>query len=183
VRGQNRRCHGREDNQCSDIKQTKTARSARKSFAHASRVIRGASVFYVYVLRSETDSGLYIGYTRNLRTRIKRHNSRNSFATAHRSPLKLIYYEAYLNQVDALGRERYLKSGASIIRFADCPFSLAGSLAEHRDSSMTRRHPHKSLARLSSRLALNKGASQRCRYLLAFRAAPWESTRACANFG
>jgi putative endonuclease len=69
-------------------------------------------VFYVYVLRSVTDSGLYIGYTRNLRTRIKQHNSRNSFATAHRGPLKLIYYEAYLNQVDALGRERYLKSGA-----------------------------------------------------------------------
>jgi putative endonuclease len=69
-------------------------------------------VFYVYVLRSETDSGLYIGYTRNLRARIKQHNSTNSFATAHRSPLKLIYYEAYLNQADALGRERYLKSGA-----------------------------------------------------------------------
>ena len=92
--------------------QAEVARSARKSFAHAPRVIRGASVFYVYVLRSETDSGLYIGYTRNLRARIKQHNSRNSFATAHRSPLKLIYYEAYLNQADALGRERYLKSGA-----------------------------------------------------------------------
>jgi predicted GIY-YIG superfamily endonuclease len=25
---------------------------------------------------------------------------------------KLIYYEAYLEQVDALGREKYLKSGA-----------------------------------------------------------------------
>ncbi|PYL70033.1 MAG: excinuclease ABC subunit C [Verrucomicrobia bacterium] len=68
-------------------------------------------MFYVYVLRSETDSGLYIGYTRNLRARVKQHNSTNSFTTAHRSPLKLIYYEAYLNQADALGRERYLKSG------------------------------------------------------------------------
>ena len=27
-------------------------------------------------------------------------------------PWKLIYYEAYLNQHDALGREKYLKSGA-----------------------------------------------------------------------
>ena len=27
-------------------------------------------------------------------------------------PWKLIYYEAYLEQSDALGRERYLKSGA-----------------------------------------------------------------------
>ncbi len=28
------------------------------------------------------------------------------------APWQLIYYEAYLNQADALGRERYLKSGA-----------------------------------------------------------------------
>jgi putative endonuclease len=34
------------------------------------------------------------------------------FATSHRGPWQLIYYEAYLNQADALGRERYLKSGA-----------------------------------------------------------------------
>ena len=33
-------------------------------------------------------------------------------ATGHRNPWKLIYYEAYLNQADAMGRERYLKSGA-----------------------------------------------------------------------
>ena len=33
-------------------------------------------------------------------------------ATSHRGPWKLIYYEAYPNQEDALGRERYLKSGS-----------------------------------------------------------------------
>ncbi len=27
-------------------------------------------------------------------------------------PWRLIYYEAYLNQEDALGREKYLKSGS-----------------------------------------------------------------------
>jgi len=35
----------------------------------------------------------------------------NSLATSHRGPWKLIYYEAYLEQADALGREKYLKSG------------------------------------------------------------------------
>ncbi len=35
-----------------------------------------------------------------------------AFATSYRGPWKLIYYEAYLEQPDALGRERYLKSGA-----------------------------------------------------------------------
>ena len=69
-------------------------------------------MFYVYVLRSEADSGLFIGYKNNLRIRLKGHRAGKSFATAHRSPWTLIYYEAYIEQADALGRERYLKSGA-----------------------------------------------------------------------
>ena len=51
---------------------------------------------YVYVLRSEADSGLYIGYTNNLRIRLKEHTAGKSFATAHRSPWTLVYYEAYI---------------------------------------------------------------------------------------
>lgn len=67
---------------------------------------------YAYVLRSLTDDGFYIGYTANLRKRFEQHLQRNSFATSYRGPWKLIYYEAYLEQADALGPERYLKSGA-----------------------------------------------------------------------
>ena len=67
---------------------------------------------YVYVLRSMGDDGLYIGYSANLRRRLAQHNEGAAFATSHRGPWKLIYYEAYLEQVDALGREKYLKSGA-----------------------------------------------------------------------
>jgi len=69
-------------------------------------------MFYVYVLRSQSDSGFYIGYTGKLKTRLKEHEAGNNLATARRRPWKLIYYEAYLNQDDALGRERFLKSGA-----------------------------------------------------------------------
>ena len=61
---------------------------------------------YVYVLRSVSDAGFYIGFSTNLRQRLKQHAAGNSFATAHRGPWKLIYYEAYLNQDDALGREK-----------------------------------------------------------------------------
>jgi putative endonuclease len=67
---------------------------------------------YVYVLRSVSDDGFYIGYTSNLRTRLRQHSEGNSFATSYRRPWKLIHYEAYLEQADALGREKYLKSGA-----------------------------------------------------------------------
>ncbi len=66
----------------------------------------------MYVLRSESDSGFYVGFSTNLRARLRQHQEGASIATSHRGPWKLIYYEAYLNQEDALGRERYLKSGS-----------------------------------------------------------------------
>ena len=67
---------------------------------------------YVYVLHSVRDHGFYIGYSANLRKRFDQHSRGDSFATSHRAPWKLIYYEAYLEQTDAVGREKYLKSGA-----------------------------------------------------------------------
>jgi putative endonuclease len=66
---------------------------------------------YVYVLRSTRDNGFYIGYSTNLRRRLNEHKCGISFATSYRGPWKLIYCEAYLEQADALGREKYLKSG------------------------------------------------------------------------
>jgi len=68
------------------------------------------AVFYVYVLRSETDAG-YIGFSSNLSKRLRDHENGAAFATSYRGPWKLIYYEAYLERDDACGRERYLKSG------------------------------------------------------------------------
>ena len=68
-------------------------------------------MFYIYVLQSESDDGFYIGFSTDLRRRLKEHQEGKSFATSYRKPWRLIYYEAYLEEEDALGRERYLKSG------------------------------------------------------------------------
>jgi len=68
-------------------------------------------MFYVYVLQSKTDHGLYIGFSKNLKQRLAAHRLEKAFATSFRAPWKLIYYEAYLEEADALGREKYLKSG------------------------------------------------------------------------
>jgi len=68
-------------------------------------------MFYVYVLLSEKDNKLYIGYTKDLKRRIKEHKNGLSKSTKHRLPVKLIYYEAFLNKTDAHSREIYLKSG------------------------------------------------------------------------
>ena len=69
-------------------------------------------MYYVYVLQSETDNGLYIGYTADLVSRMRVHNAGQSKSTSSRCPLRLIYYEAYLIKEDALGRECFLKSGS-----------------------------------------------------------------------
>jgi putative endonuclease len=68
-------------------------------------------MFYVYVLQSASDDGFYIGFSTGLRRRIKEHQEGKAFATSYRGPWKLIYYEAYLEEADALGREEFLKSG------------------------------------------------------------------------
>ena len=65
---------------------------------------------FVYVLQSEKDSKFYIGYTTDLCRRLDQHNDGKTPSTAHRRPLKLIFYEAYLNQKDALRREDYFKT-------------------------------------------------------------------------
>ncbi len=66
---------------------------------------------YVYILMSQKDGLLYIGYTNNLRARFDKHNAGKVQATAYRRPLKIIYYEAYLDEWDARERERYFKTG------------------------------------------------------------------------
>ena len=69
-------------------------------------------MFYVYVLQSEKDDGLYIGYSSDLRRRFGQHQAGESLSTKDRCPWLLIYYEAYLMESDAIGRELFLKSGA-----------------------------------------------------------------------
>ena len=69
-------------------------------------------MYYVYVMQSEADWGLYIGMSENLRRRFREHQQGESTSTQGRRPWKLIYYEAYLVKEDAEGRERFLKSGS-----------------------------------------------------------------------
>ena len=68
-------------------------------------------MFYVYVLYSFKDKKLYIGYTSDLRKRIKRHLSGKTQAMKNRLPAKLIYYEAFLSKSDAIKKEKFYKSG------------------------------------------------------------------------
>ncbi len=67
-------------------------------------------MFYTYVLYSLKDNKFYTGYTSDIEKRLHGHNNGEVDSTKNRRPLKLVYFEACLNQEDALHREKYLKS-------------------------------------------------------------------------
>ncbi|MBL7130633.1 MAG: GIY-YIG nuclease family protein [Candidatus Omnitrophica bacterium] len=66
-------------------------------------------MFYVYLLKSNKDNELYIGFTNNLKRRVKEHNNGLVSSTKSRKPLELIYFEAYKSEKDARLREKNLK--------------------------------------------------------------------------
>ena len=69
------------------------------------------NMFYTYVLKSEKDKKLYVGFSKDLRKRIDEHNNGLVPATKNRYPLVLIYYEACTDKKSALAREKYFKTG------------------------------------------------------------------------
>ena len=66
--------------------------------------------FYVYVLQSMKDNNFYVGYTNDIELRFEQHLKGFAETTKNRRPLKLVYFEAYIDQKDALKREKYLKT-------------------------------------------------------------------------
>jgi putative endonuclease len=66
-------------------------------------------MFYNYAIQSLKNKEIYIGYTDNLRKRLKEHNQGMVKSTKLYVPWKLIYYETCLDKEDTLRREHYLK--------------------------------------------------------------------------
>ena len=67
-----------------------------------------AVMHYVYILKNEDTKKLYIGYSNNLKQRLKQHKLITNTG--------LIYYEAYQYEKDARSRERKLKMYGSAWR-------------------------------------------------------------------
>ncbi len=66
---------------------------------------------YVYFLKSEKDSKLYIGKTSNLKRRLSEHNSGAVSSTKSRRPFILLGYEEYATEQEALQAEKDWKKG------------------------------------------------------------------------
>lgn len=62
---------------------------------------------YVYIVKNSIINKIYIGYTKDLRRRLREHKNKKP---------ELIYYEAYKNSIDARARERMLKQRGQTVR-------------------------------------------------------------------
>jgi putative endonuclease len=66
--------------------------------------------YYVYILQSLKDSKYYIGETANVQARLWFHNSGYQRSTKSRIPFRLVMFEEYPDRIEALKREKQIKS-------------------------------------------------------------------------
>ena len=69
---------------------------------------------FIYILTNKTHSVLYTGVTSNLTQRLHQHQTgtfTDSFTHKYRVT-KLVYFEEFVNIVDAIAREKQIKAGS-----------------------------------------------------------------------
>lgn len=71
-------------------------------------------MYYVYILHNKITNRYYIGYTPDLRTRVKKHYSGKVKSTKSNLNYKLTFYCAFDRRKEALLFEKYLKSGSGV---------------------------------------------------------------------
>lgn len=72
-------------------------------------------MFYVYILKNKDKGNLYIGYTSDLKRRLREHVNGSVYTTKrYGKNVELVYYEAYRNESDAKEREKKFKSSGSV---------------------------------------------------------------------
>lgn len=69
-------------------------------------------MYFVYILKSSVSNKTYTGYTENLVKRIREHNSGQTTYTKRFKPWKIVYTEELRSRLEAIQREKYLKSSA-----------------------------------------------------------------------
>lgn len=66
--------------------------------------------YYIYLARC-SDGSLYTGYTNDLKQREHKHNLGLGAAyTRSRGPVKIVYFEKFKTKIQAMRRERAIKS-------------------------------------------------------------------------
>lgn len=74
-------------------------------------------MYIVYIIRSEKTKKYYVGQTKDIEERLKRHNSKRVLSTKNATPWKLVYYEKYSTLSEARSRENEIKKYKGGIKF------------------------------------------------------------------
>ena len=90
-------------------------------------------MFHVYVLHSEKDNGLYVGYTTNIKNRLNEHNEGSVISTKARRPLRLIFLESYINTKVTPYQESPADPQTSCEAATDGTKKAAGIIEQPRD--------------------------------------------------
>ena len=94
-------------------------------------------MFYTYVLKSIKNNKRYVGQTsKDVFERLREHNTGSNKWTRANRPFMVVHFERYSNKVEAIRRERFLKSGQGR-KWLDEKFNI------FRGSSMVERLPVK----------------------------------------
>lgn len=71
-------------------------------------------MFYVYLIQNDFTKEIYIGFSRDIKQRLKTHNEHGNKSTSRKNGLwKLVYTEIFRSEKDAKMRERRLKEHGS----------------------------------------------------------------------
>jgi len=68
-------------------------------------------MIYVYVIQSTKKKFRYVGITKNIPARLRRHNAGNNKSTKAYAPFILVLKETYPNYSKARERETFLEGG------------------------------------------------------------------------
>jgi putative endonuclease len=71
-------------------------------------------IFYSYILKL-SNGNYYIGYSSNLKSRLKEHENGRVFAKKKFRPLKLNFYAAFTTRQKATDFEKYLKTNQVLL--------------------------------------------------------------------
>jgi len=66
-------------------------------------------MYYVYILKSKKTSVYYTGYTKDIKERLKYHNSGKTRSLWKHRPLEIVRVEEYNSKLEAIKRERQIK--------------------------------------------------------------------------
>jgi len=72
--------------------------------------------FFVYIIsnKKKTKTTTYVGYTNDLKKRLKLHNTSKGAKFTRGKSWKLIYFEKYRTKKEAMRREYYIKKNRNL---------------------------------------------------------------------